>query len=149
MTKADRKLSKTFHFIKISYFLTELWMFFYFVGVFLLKRAISNHNSCVSRCWLPNEDRQVWLHCKRKLWSENNSTYLWLYLNQQGALVKEIFRNSELLEFCDLEMYEWSNVNFCITLFSVLLTRRSCNGGVLLFCHQRNQRNIKMVSVRV
>ena len=34
------------------------------------------------------------------------STLCWLYLNQQGALVKEIFRNSELLEFCHLERYE-------------------------------------------
>ena len=102
-----------------------------------------------SRCWLPNEDCQVWLRCERKLWSENNSTYLWLYLNQQGALVKEIFRNSELLEFCHLERYEWCYVNFCIPLFSILLTRRNCNSGALFFRHWWNKRNIRMVSVRV
>ena len=102
-----------------------------------------------SRCWLPNENRQMWLRCKKKLWSENNSTFHWLYLNQQGALVKEIFRNSELLEFCQLERYEWCKVNFCIPLFSVFLTRRSCNGGELLFRHRRNQRNTRVVSVRL
>ena len=36
-----------------------------------------------------------------------------------------------------------------IFVFLVLLARRSCNGGALLFCHRRNQRNIKMISVRV
>ena len=36
---------------------------------------------------------------QKKLLSEINSTSRWLYLNQQGALVKEMFRNSELLEF--------------------------------------------------
>ena len=86
---------------------------------------------------------------KKKLWSENNGISCWLYLNQQGTLVKEIFRNSELLEFCHLERYEWCKVNFCIPLFSVLLTRRSCNGGALLFRHRRNQRNIRVVSVRL
>ena len=46
LTKADHKLSKTFYFIKISYVLTELWMFFYFVVMFfLLKRVISSCNS--------------------------------------------------------------------------------------------------------
>ena len=34
MTKADHKLCKTFHFIKISYVLAELWIFFYFVVMF-------------------------------------------------------------------------------------------------------------------
>ena len=29
ITKADHQLSKTFHFIKISYVLSELWIFFY------------------------------------------------------------------------------------------------------------------------
>ena len=47
-----------------------------------------------SPCWLPKEDRQVWLRCKRKLWIENNSTSCWLYLNQEGVLVKEIFGHS-------------------------------------------------------
>ena len=42
---------------------------------------------------------------QKKLLSEINSTSRWLYLNQQGALVKEIFRNSELLEFCHLDRY--------------------------------------------
>ena len=56
--------------------------------------------SSFSRCWLPNEDRQVWLRCEKKLWSENNSISHWLYLNQLGALVKEIFSKSELLEIC-------------------------------------------------
>ena len=42
---------------------------------------------------------------QKKLLSEINSTSRWLYLNQQGALVKEIFRNSELLEFCHLGRY--------------------------------------------
>ena len=102
-----------------------------------------------SRCWLPNEDRQVWLRCEKKLWSENNSTSHWLYLNQQGALVKKIFRNSELLEFCHFERYEWCSVNILIPLFSVLLTCRSCNGGALLFRHWWNQRNIIVVSVRL
>ena len=39
MTKADHKLSKTFYFIKISYVLTELWMFFYFVVMFFCQKA--------------------------------------------------------------------------------------------------------------
>ena len=68
------------------------------------------------RCWLQNEDHQVWLCCEGQLWSENNSTSLWLYLNQQSALVKGIIRNSELLEFCHLKRYEWCKVNFCIPL---------------------------------
>ena len=42
---------------------------------------------------------------QKKLLSEINSTSSWLYLNQQGALVKEIFRNSKLLEFCHLDRY--------------------------------------------
>ena len=65
-----------------------------------------------------------------------------LYLNQQSALIKEIFSNSELLRFCHLEGHEWCKGNFCIPLFSVLLTRWSCNGSMLLFHHWRNQRNI-------
>ena len=37
-------------FIKISYVLTELWMFFYFVVMFFwLKRVASSHHSCVLR----------------------------------------------------------------------------------------------------
>ena len=48
--KGDPKLSKTFCFIKISYVLTELWMFFYFVVMFFwLKRVASSHHSCVLR----------------------------------------------------------------------------------------------------
>ena len=46
ITKPDHKLSKTFYFIKISYVLAELWIFFYFVWCFLLKSVISSHNSC-------------------------------------------------------------------------------------------------------
>ena len=34
MTQVDHKLSKTLYFIKISYVLTELQMFFYFVAMF-------------------------------------------------------------------------------------------------------------------
>ena len=37
MTNADHKLSKTFYFIKISYILIELWMFFYFLVFFCKK----------------------------------------------------------------------------------------------------------------
>ena len=37
--KPDHTLSKTFNFIKISYALTELWMFFYFVWCFLAKKG--------------------------------------------------------------------------------------------------------------
>ena len=38
MTKADHKLSKTFYFIKISYVLAELWMFFYFMVMFFFAK---------------------------------------------------------------------------------------------------------------
>ena len=89
------------------------------------------------------------LCCKRKLWSKNNSTSLWLYLNQQSALVKEIFRSSEFLKLCHLGRYEWCKVNFCISLVSVSLTRQSRNqGGLLLLRHWRNQRN-RMILVRL
>ena len=59
-----------------------------------------------------------------------NSTSHWLYRNQEGALVKEIFRNSELLELCHLERYEWSKVNLYPPFFSFahapkLLRRRA------------------------
>ena len=36
-TKADHQLSETFYFIKISYVLTELWIFFYLSDVFVKK----------------------------------------------------------------------------------------------------------------
>ena len=39
MTKADHLLFKTFYFIKISYLLAELWMFFYFVVMFFWVRV--------------------------------------------------------------------------------------------------------------
>ena len=45
--------------------------------------------------------------------------------------------------------YEWCKNNFCIALLSVLPTHRSCNGRALLFHHRKNQRNIRMVSVKV
>ena len=99
-------------------------------------------------CSLPDEDCQVWLCCNRKLWGENNSISIWLYFNQQSTLIKEIFRNLELLEFSHLKRYGWCKVNFCFTLFSVLLTHQSCNGDALLF-RRRNQRNIRMVPVKL
>ena len=44
--KPDLKLSKPFYFIKRSYVLAGLWVFFYIVWCFLLKSVISSHNSC-------------------------------------------------------------------------------------------------------
>ena len=84
-------------------------------------------------CWLSNKD-QVWLCCKRKLWSGNNSTCLWLYLNQQSALVKEIFRNLELFKFCHLERYEsgLNKFNICVHWF---LCR--WNGFAHMFVHAK------------
>ena len=37
--KADHQLSETFYFIKISYVLTELWIFFYLEWCFLSKKC--------------------------------------------------------------------------------------------------------------
>ena len=42
ITKADHQLSETFYFIKISYVLTELWIFFYLEWCFLSKSVISS-----------------------------------------------------------------------------------------------------------
>ena len=41
ITKADHQLSETFYFIKISYVLTELLIFFYLSDVFCQKSVIS------------------------------------------------------------------------------------------------------------
>ena len=41
ITKADHQLSETFYFVKISYILAELWIFFYFVWYFLSKKGHS------------------------------------------------------------------------------------------------------------
>ena len=46
ITKADHQLSESFYFIKISYVLTELWIFFYLEWCFLSKKVISSENSC-------------------------------------------------------------------------------------------------------
>ena len=47
--KPDHKLSETFYFIKISYVLTELWMFFYFKWCFFAKHGHFQPNSGVSK----------------------------------------------------------------------------------------------------
>ena len=39
ITKADHQLSESFYFIKISYVLTELWIFFYLEWCFLSKKC--------------------------------------------------------------------------------------------------------------
>ena len=39
ITKADHQLSETFYFIKMSYVLTELWIFFYLEWCFLSKKC--------------------------------------------------------------------------------------------------------------
>ena len=39
VTKADHQLSESFYFIKISYVLTELWIFFYLEWCFLFKKV--------------------------------------------------------------------------------------------------------------
>ena len=39
ITKADVQLSESFYFIKISYVLTELWIFFYLEWCFLSKKS--------------------------------------------------------------------------------------------------------------
>ena len=70
------------------------------------------------------------------------SHWHWLHLNQQGALVRKDSGTQNFWNFVLWRGIKWCNVNFCIPLFSVLLTCRSCNVGVLLFRHWRNQRNI-------
>ena len=39
ITKADHQLSESFYFIKISYVLTKLWIFFYLEWCFLSKKS--------------------------------------------------------------------------------------------------------------
>ena len=58
------------------------------------------------RCWLSSVDHQLWLRCERKLWSDNKCTSLCLYLNQEDALVKQIFKNSKHVSFGEAWMMQ-------------------------------------------
>ena len=48
ITKADHQLSESFYFIKISYALTELWIFFYLELCFLSKKVSFPAKTAVS-----------------------------------------------------------------------------------------------------
>ena len=67
--KPDHKLSKKFYFNKISYFLAELWMFFYFMFFFFAKVSFSpiapvgrNPLACLPGCLLSAKKFSVWVN---------------------------------------------------------------------------------------
>ena len=49
ITEADHHLSETFHFIKISYVLTELLIFFYLSDVFFCQKSVISRGPHQSR----------------------------------------------------------------------------------------------------
>ena len=52
ITKADHQLSESFYFIKISYVLTELWIFFYLEWCFLSKKChFQLKQMCGGKCY--------------------------------------------------------------------------------------------------
>ena len=66
ITTPDHKLSKTFYFIKISYVLAELWVFFYFVWFYFAKKChfqskeLSDQDLSIDNTvWLPSADIKI------------------------------------------------------------------------------------------
>ena len=61
ITKADHQLSESFYFIKISYVLTELWIFFYLEWCFLSKVSFpAKTNSCAMSLFYPILSGKKW-----------------------------------------------------------------------------------------
>ena len=61
ITIADVQLSESFYFIKISYVLTELWIFFYLEWCFLSKKCHFQLKQLWWRawCWIHSQNIQV------------------------------------------------------------------------------------------
>ena len=51
ITKADHQLSESFYFIKISYVLTELWIFFLSSVIFSIKKVSFPAKTAVNQVW--------------------------------------------------------------------------------------------------
>ena len=82
ITKADHQLSESFYFIKISYVLTELWIFIYLEWCFLSKKCYFQWKQL---CWLTDWWIVFLLHllqfvCPSKYSAKKTAKFLFLNL---------------------------------------------------------------------
>ena len=104
ITKVDYQLSKTLYFIKKSYILAELWIFFYSVWCFLPKKG---HFQL----------KELWRKPKHKKWPNLIFAYVFRLIFNKKTYLDSCLKNSG----STVSLLTSSNTNTYSVLYNIIL----------------------------